>query len=140
MMQRRDWALVVLAAAKNERLTPVQLQKILFLIDKNLHPANFYVFEPYHYGPFDKRVYDDVEGHIEGDLCQTVPSKEFRGRDYELTSEGRRRAEALRSQLDPRKRDYIDKVVRWATSLSFSQLVTTIYREYPEFRARSVFR
>ena len=37
-------------------------------------------------------------------------------------------------------RTYIQVVVEWAQSLSFSRLVKSIYGEYPQYRKNSVFQ
>ena len=55
-MDDRDFLLLVVASGKDKALTPVQLQKSLFLLGKtDLAEAvdSPYDFEPYHYGPFD---------------------------------------------------------------------------------------
>lgn len=58
-MQRQDAVLAVLAAADGSSYSPAQLQKALFLIDRNLPdlidgPAKF-EFRPYDYA-FDRQV------------------------------------------------------------------------------------
>ena len=63
-MEKRDWLLLALAAAKTKGLTPVQIQKSLFLFGENMSGiggSRFYKFVPYNYGPFDKRIYSDAE-------------------------------------------------------------------------------
>ena len=49
-----------------------------------------------------------------------------------------RRALQLR-EANPRAAAYLDQVVKWALSLSFTQLVRAIYEQYPEMREKSVF-
>jgi hypothetical protein len=64
VMERKHWTLLVLAAAGGDPLTPVQLQKTLFLLEKErpeVSGRNYYRFTPYAYGPFDSRVYADAE-------------------------------------------------------------------------------
>ena len=63
-MTPKDWTLLVLASAGGP-LSPVQLQKTLFLIDRNLSRAQrgvtrFYNFRAYDYGPFDSAIYTDA--------------------------------------------------------------------------------
>ncbi len=56
-MDRKEWNLLVLAAAGGEPFQPVQLQKALFLLSRKIPPSflgpDFYHFEPYNFGPFD---------------------------------------------------------------------------------------
>jgi uncharacterized protein len=64
-MDRRDTVLAALAAAgANAWFSPVQVQKLLFLIDREV-PAfvdgPHFAFAPYDYGPFDARVYGELD-------------------------------------------------------------------------------
>ncbi|MEO6022952.1 MAG: hypothetical protein ABIP64_07525, partial [Burkholderiales bacterium] len=70
-MEARDWTLLVLAKAGE--LQPVQLQKSLFLLGRNLNEhqlatGNFYNFEAYDYGPFSSGIYADAEMLEQGKL------------------------------------------------------------------------
>ncbi len=65
-MTPKDWTLLVIASARGKEVSPVQLQKTLFLIGKNLTPAQrrsatFYNFRAYDYGPFDRTIYDHAD-------------------------------------------------------------------------------
>lgn len=141
MTTREEWPLLVLAAADDERLSPVQLQKVLFLIGENLRPdGEYYDFQPYHYGPFDRAVYQDMEELAGENMCLMLPGLEHGSEDYRLTALGRKRADQVFEQMDPDVADYIRKVVEWAKSLSFRQLITAIYEAYPQYRVRSVFK
>src|SRR5437764_1032670 len=87
-MNRADWNLLVLAAAGGESLSPVQYQKALFLVSRNLPEevlgGPLYNFEPYNYGPFDPAVYHDAIRLVAQRLA--VISKSPRGwTQYEAT-------------------------------------------------------
>ncbi len=138
-LQPRDWTLLALAAAGGREVSPVQLQKSMFLLGRQMPEAvgdGFYKFEPYNYGPFDRRVYVDAE-HMQ---AQGLTSLNNQGRftTYAATPQGMRRALQLR-EANPRAAAYLDQVVKWALSLSFTQLVRAIYEQYPEMREKSVF-
>lgn len=63
-MTRQDWLLLVLAAAGRKPLSPLQLQKSLFLVGYDLAKLvgpDFYTFRPFDYSPFDATVYRDAE-------------------------------------------------------------------------------
>jgi len=141
LVERRDWTLLVLAAAKGAPLTPVQLQKALFLVGKNISKrrlGSFYKFRPYDYGPFDSAVYTDAESLQRDGLVEI--SRMGSVREYAATSPGLGAASDLRADMLAEDEAYIDRLVDWVRPLSFSQLVQAIYREYPEMRANSVFR
>ena len=141
-MEKKDLLLMVVAAGGGVPLTPVQLQKTLFLLGKNLKqlPEDFYDFEPYHYGPFDTEVYSDADSlEVEGMLL-SVRSPKGNWVDRAVTPEGLKRVEEIEKELSGPSQQYVQAVVEWAQSLSFSHLVKTIYDHYPEYRENSVFR
>jgi uncharacterized protein YwgA len=138
-MTKRDWTLLAIAAANGEPLTPVQLQKVLFLLGRmKLKDANLYNFVPYNYGPYDATIYRDAES-LEHDRLVSIRAG-GRWKDYSATPEGLRIAERVKRSADPDAVDYLDRVVTWARSLSFQALVRAIYTRFPEFRVNSLFQ
>src|SRR5262245_8636135 len=124
-MTPADWTLVAIAAGKEKGLSPVQLQKILFLlgIEKRAELGDFYRFSAYNYGPFCKQIYEDAEILAEQGLVAITPAT---GRQFSVfiaTAEGAERVDALRADAPPRAVKYLDSVVQWARSLTFGQLV-----------------
>src|SRR5713101_3682080 len=91
MIKQDDIVLAVMAAGKGATHSPVQIQKLLFLVDKRLsdhiNGAHFN-FQPYHYGPFDTNVFtvlDKLEGR--GLLCiDREPDR--RWKSYRLSPTG----------------------------------------------------
>jgi uncharacterized protein len=118
----------------------VQLQKLFFLIDRNISGSvggPFFDFQLYMYGPFDKAVYDEVTKLVSEGLIETIP--EGRWNSYKLTALGRAKSHEEFSSLPNDARAYIQSAVSLVQRLSFRQLVSAIYRVYPEMRANSVF-
>ena len=63
-MEKREIILAALAPADGVIHTPVQVQKLLFLIDKkipHLVGGPYFNFVPYAYGPFDTEIYRLLE-------------------------------------------------------------------------------
>jgi hypothetical protein len=143
-LRRRDWTLLTLAAGRGAALTPVQLQKVLFVLGREVPEAvgrDYYEFRPYNYGPFSSKVYDDLDALTR--LGFVAVSGPFRGQSwatYAATLEGIAASEDARAGLPEATGRYIDSLVKWARSLSFQQLVSAIYRMYPEQRANSIFK
>ena len=141
-MEKQDFLLLVVAAAKDGPLTPVQLQKSLFLIER-AHlpeaPPQFYEFAPYDYGPFDAEIYADADLLASEGLVVRIPSSKGTWTDTSITPDGLQRASALESTLSSPSRKYVQDVVQWVQSLSFSDLVRAIYAAYPAFQVNSVF-
>lgn len=139
-MKPKDWTLLVLTATKGHSLSPVQLQKALFLIGENLHPKGFYTFSAYDYGPFCSEVYVDAEELEAEGLASITRTAPRTYREYFATALGARRAAEIRKQTPPGALQYLDHVVEWILPLSFDALVRAIYRRYPAMRANSVFK
>ena len=142
-MERRDLIVLAVSAGGSRVLTPVQLQKSIFLISEaNLPgiPEDLYRFEPYHYGPFDAMIYNDADRLHEEGLVLRAPSREGAWIDTLITPDGMVRAEKVRQQLGCSTTDEILKIVEGVQSMSFSQLLKYIYEKYPDFRANSVFQ
>lgn len=142
-MEKKDFLLLVVAAGEGRPLTPVQLQKTLFLIERAKlleTPKSFYEFEPYHYGPFDKDIFSDADLLDKEGLVARLPSDKGTWVDTSIIPKGSVKATVLKKDLSPQSAKFIDDVVRWAQALSFTDLVKTIYKIYPEFRENSVFQ
>lgn len=146
-MSRRDWTLLVVGAGAPERgLTPLQLQKTLFLLGKNLPSAvnaagePYYEFRAYDYGPFDENVYHDAE-HLEAEgLISILRPPRTRFKQYLITPAGKRAAVDVQAKVGARTANYVGELARFTQSLSFDQLVGLVYRLYPEMRENSVFK
>lgn len=138
-LNKDEWALLALYYA-DKPLTPVQIQKILFLFGQaqGLGERAKYQFKPWDYGPYSPKIYSDLEtAAYEFDLVEITEGKV---RTYKLTPEGEAAAEKLDSQADAELKDYLEKVTEWAKNLSFAQIVKAVYDAFPEYKERSIFR
>lgn len=142
-MDRRHWPLLVIDEAGPSGLSPLQLQKSLFLIGRNLPGEvsnSYYDFIPYNYGPFDARVYSDAQSLINSDLIRAVQVSGRNWAYYTIAPPGHDVAQYVRnSEVSERASQYITTVVAWVQSLTFAQLLAAIYKAYPEYKAKSVF-
>jgi uncharacterized protein len=141
-MTKRNLLLAALAAGGGEKHTPVQVQKLIFLVEKNvgeeLGGASF-SFVPYDYGPFDASIYDVLRALEAEGLAKGEPTP--RGwKTYALTPEGQEQGRRLLEGLPGRARKYIDEVSNFVRRLSFADLVSSVYKAYPEMKVHSVFR
>lgn len=141
-MNRQELLLIALGAGGKHEHTPVQVQKLLFLIDKNVGTrvgGPFFDFVPYDYGPFDASVYE-VLGELEADGYISSCESPYAWKRHALTDKGVSEAKRLAWGLDPIVTDYIKVTSEFVRGLSFSDLVSAIYKAYPEMKANSVFR
>ena len=63
MLTRQDWLLLALSKSPCGAMSPVQIQKAMFLFGREAGDAvgtDFYSFQPYDYGPFDAAIYADL--------------------------------------------------------------------------------
>ena len=119
------------------------MQKSLFLIGENLRPIigpNFYTFEPHNYGPFSSEIYRDID-----ELCgegfvavRTVVGREWN--EYESTPSGRVVASTIMNRLSVPIQEYIKNVADWTRRTPFNELLGAIYKVYPQYAVRSVFK
>jgi uncharacterized protein len=140
-MDQKEIVLIGLAPAKGAFHSPVQVQKLFFLLDTiipNDINGPLFSFQPYNYGPFDKRVYEILESLAKEGYVEMVRSNSWN--NYRLTSKGQEEGEKLLNSLNEKPMKYIKAVSEFVRSLSFTELVTAIYRAYPEMRENSVFQ
>jgi uncharacterized protein YwgA len=118
------------------------MQKSLFLLEKlsGAHLQNFYDFTPYHYGPFDSAVYQDAAQLSEEGLVMVQPAPGQRWNEFIATHLGLERAKEVEREVPFRVRELLKLIVAWAREHSFEEIVRAIYKRFPEFRTRSVFR
>jgi uncharacterized protein YwgA len=141
-ISRREIAMLVVASSGKEGLSPVQLQKSLFLVAEygsgNL-PADFYQFSPYNYGPFSAEIYDDTDELTREGLVIGIDSG-FGWSRYVASPAGMKRSEEVKEKMVTVLCDYISNVVEWVQSLDFAGLLRAIYAKYPQYRVNSIFQ
>jgi uncharacterized protein len=145
MLATMDRGELILAAlcsgGQNAIFTPVQVQKLFFLVDRELGSrvgGPHFAFQPYDYGPFDGAVYRELESLASGGLVQIDTSGSIKR--YALTPLGFQRGEQIASAVAPGVRDYLQRVATWVRSLGFAALVSAIYQKYPDMRVNSIFK
>ena len=131
MDKKQVTLLNALQSAGSEGLTPVQIQKVMFLYGESLEAkekADFYNFVPYNYGPFDKTIYSDLEKLVGQNMLKKKRSSSGAWYTYYPLN-----TSATHSD------NYIDKLVKWAQKQSFKDLLLAIYEHYPQYKEKSVF-
>ena len=118
---------------------PVRIQKLLFLIDREVPDAvggPHFDFRPYHYGPFDRAVYDTLDTLSE--TGQVRIRKKPGHRTYSLTASGLEGGKTVLMRLPAEIRRYFIEAARAVLSLGFARLLAAIYDRYPEMAENSV--
>ena len=132
--------LAALSASENAVFQPVQIQKFFFLIDQKISDklgGKLFNFEPYHYGPFDKAVYTELDELAARGLVE-ITSQGLGRKSFQVTPDGRKIGEAALLQLGDLAQ-YLSELSKFVRSMSFDQLVRTIYSAYPDMKKNSVF-
>lgn len=142
-MKNKDITLLTIASAQGDGLSPVQLQKSLFLIGKSGLaglPDDFYEFYPYNYGPFNPEVYSEADALVNEGLVNGIEKPGRTWRTYVISAEGQAYAVKSKKQIHKQLDKYMEEVVSWVKSLTFNELLRAIYAKYPEYRENSVFQ
>lgn len=143
-MQRDDWIILLLGLPDQDGTIPpvdqVRVMKCLFVAGERIkqlqHSDDYYEFRPYHYGPFTAVVYSDADT-LEGEgFLDKIKVGRYDG--YVATQAGVERA-AILAERHPEAADYLRQVRSWANGISFTMLLKAIYKEWPQYRANSVF-
>ena len=139
-IKRADLLLKIIAAADGDLVTPVQMQKVAFLVKmqfKEQLPADYYSFQKHAYGPFCVDIYHDAEALQRVGLISITLNQRGRWKQYSATVAG---MEETVEKIPDNIARYIEETVDWARRLSFQELVRAIYQRYPSYRENSVFQ
>lgn len=143
MVARIDWLLLALSAAPDGWMSPVQIQKAMFLFGQEASEAlgdDYYTFKPYRYGPFDAAIYRDIE-HLESRGLVRIEHVDGRAvRRFVVTSEGYKEVMDGMQEGDAELQNRLVSLVGWVKQQSFSDLLRNIYARYPRYAKNSVFR
>lgn len=135
----------LLTIAYGKELQPVQLQKILFLLgaktpEHALEKQACYTFSPYDYGPFCADVYFDAEKLEQQGLIRIRRPPASRYKEYSITENGSQASVDIANRLHPEVSSYLKTLVNYTKSLSFNELVSAVYKAFPEMKVNSVFK
>ena len=138
--QRFDILLAAMAAGGPEaRYDPVRVQKLFFLLDREIPQyidGPYFHFEPYHYGPFDKAVYEDLDELAERGEISIDTTRRYN--QYSLTDSGYERGMTVLSSLPEPAARYIEDAAKWIRFVPFKHLISAIYRQYPDMTVNSI--
>ena len=141
-MKDREIVLAAMAAGGSEAVfDPVQIQKFIFLIDREIPDwvnGPHFDFKPYHYGPFDKTLYDVLGALADGDWVAIDRTGQYP--KYVLTTSGLKEGRSLLAPLPGPVVRYLARASSWVRLMTFRQLLAAIYDHYPDMAANSIVR
>jgi len=147
-MNRQDFllAFLYLPAKRGDKpaaepIDPIRIMKGLFLfgMEKRTELRDFYVFEPYLYGPCSFQVYNDLRELIAtGDVDELTLFPFRRWSYYRLTEQGKRRAQQIIAILPKALVAELGNVKKTVMSKSFLDLLRYVYKKYPAYATESI--
>ena len=136
MEDKKAFILKILSLIDGYELSPIQLQKFFFLLEKRIgDEANLFNFEPYYYGPYSQELKDMVS---ELEKNGYIQSNNINGIQHCSIARPVSKQE-LESFLSEEKKSFIStKLIDFVTKKKFRDLCFSIYKEFPEMAKRSV--
>jgi len=141
-LTREEIVLAALSTSNGQPFQPVQVQKLFFLIDENVAGqigGRQFSFAPYDYGPYDKAVYDTLFDLSKKGDVEIIYDQGSTLRKYRLTHQGQTKGMTYLERIPGPTSEYVSKLSTWIRGLSFAQLVSAIYKAYPQMKVNSVF-
>lgn len=144
-LNRKSWMLALLMSKGSQNKAEaivgrLRLMKQLFIVSQKIQPKDFYEFVPYLYGPCSFGVYRDLQELKAENLIDVI--NEFRDGygTYKISGKGiKRLAEEFKS-LDEKAKHELEEIKKTYNQLPIIDLLAKIYKEYPEFASKSMFR
>ena len=142
-MQRKDWLLLYLALPFTQAplsIDPIRMMKGMFLFaQKSKRPKQeTYDFEPYMYGPCSFEIYHDRDQLRLQGFVDTVPVLGQAWSLIQVTGAGLNKAKELAQEADKEGLMQLEEIKKRVMSLSFLELLRTVYTEFPEYARKSV--
>ncbi len=152
--------IILLLAVFNKIFGITRLMKYLFLLKKELNIdkyfKNYYRFLPYSLGPFDKRVYKDLEDLIKKGLVEKIFHPKVKISEiekeiiryfdeeiiceYRLSERGLKEAQRIINIVNKIDKNLLKEITKLKTKYqkyNLLKLLKEIYSKYPEYQRKS---
>lgn len=127
-----------------------RLQKLVFLMEQELEEdpeasldSSDYNFIPYDYGPFSKKLYDDLDSLEDSQLIEVEEEDMEDGKvkyNYRLTDQGRKWVKDQQADSSAESAQALAKALAEKyDDMVLSDLIDEVYAEYPEYAKNSVW-
>ena len=127
---QEDFIVNVLSLAPDKSLSPVQIQKLFFLLEKRLG-KKYFDFRPHHYGPYDRYLTKIL------DFSDKIESLNINGvTHYKIKENSIVRDN---STFNEQQKNFTIEMINFVKDLSFKELCMSIYKEFPDMAVNSVF-
>jgi DNA-binding PadR family transcriptional regulator len=137
----RDGILLVFIDLRTKQeqniVSPIQIMKGMFLAKEELKLEDFYIFEPYLYGPCSFQIYSDLLALQLKNFIKTIPGPSS-WKYYTTTPLGSAKAKIIIEVLGMEKVKVLREIKELIISKSFLELLEYIYSKYPEYARNSI--
>jgi uncharacterized protein YwgA len=100
-----------------------------------------YTFVPYNYGPMSAQIYSDLDELLAEGLVEEVPVQGQSWSRYVATEKGLEVGQELLDEEPSREvGKQLYRIKKEVASKTFKALLEDVYKRYPAFASKSVFR
>lgn len=140
-MDRKTQLLAFLAASPGPT-DPIRIMKGLFLVSRavaegKLPDTDAFEYSPMDFGPCSPQVYQTLDAGVKQGFVRAEPVVGETWKRYSITPAGSAELARTKAAAQP-SFAFLAKVRKWCDAQSFTSLLGTIYRAYPDFAINSV--
>lgn len=141
--RKKEILMLLYAQGNSEKINEpiegsIKLMKELFLLEKEFG-MNIFGFIAYDLGPCSFQVYVDIDSLKEEGFVNESSNKGKKHKTYSLSQHGINITEKLFEDLDNDVKSKILKIKKEFNSMNTHNLIVYVYKNYPEFTARSKY-
>jgi|11BtaG_2_1085332.scaffolds.fasta_scaffold07581_5 uncharacterized protein YwgA len=127
---QEDFIVNILNLDPKKFLSPFQIQKLFFLLEKRLG-KKYFDFKAHHFGPYDRCLTKIL------DFSDKIESLNINGvTHYKIKENSIVRDN---STFNEQQKNFTIEMINFVKDLSFKELCMSIYKEFPDMAVNSVF-
>jgi uncharacterized protein YwgA len=145
LIGKPETALLLFLLDSEHRLDPIRIMKGMFLFSMEAPEAwlaryERYQFIPYSYGPYSKGLHDSLDQLVEHGYIKVSKMAGKSWNYYYLSDKGKTETRELAKTLPPEAARYLQKVRDFVLRVDFRTLLDMVYKKYPDYATKSVFK
>jgi uncharacterized protein len=145
LIGKPETALLLFLQDSEHRLDPIRIMKGMFIFsmeapEKWLATYERYQFIPYSWGPYSKDLDDSLDQLVQHGYIKISKMAGKSWNYYYLSDKGKEEARKLAKTLPPEAEGYLRKIRDFVLRVDFKTLLDTVYKKYPAYATKSVFK
>ena len=113
------------------------IQKLFYVLKKQVGEMDIFSYEPYKYGPFSRELNRAINGLLEEELIIERKRRDYFS--YEITKKGRQVVKKQNS-INPKTKSTVEQVCKTVKRYTPSQLLEYVYNKYPDSAVNSLLK